>query len=345
MAEPRKHTEGLVYGVEDRPAQHITPITFVGGTGRSGTHVVAKFLGRHKRLTAIGVECRFHVEDRGFPGLLDGSVTKDEFLKRMRGFWWRGRMGGRDRGLFRFVPEDRFEEAVAKFDASFDPAAPEPACRELFLDLLWPRAIEKQASGLIEQSCDTIAAAPTLLRLFPEAKFVHVIRDGRDSSASRVSQTRGRVYPRTRMQGLRWYEKRMRRIEEGARHIPEDRLMQVSLEAILTPPRFEDARSVTRFIGVRFGRRMRRYFFAQMDHHNANTARWKQGISERRQRKIERRYVEVIESFEADGVSSAPIIRATYERRLEAAATPPLSQGEGAGDSAPALESGSVESG
>ncbi len=319
----RRHTEGLVYGVADRPAQHITPIIFVGGTGRSGTHVVAKFLGRHKRLTAIGVECRFHVEDKGFPGLLDGSVTKEQFLKRLRGFWWRGNINGRDRGMFRFVPEDRFEEAVAKFDAAFDPESPEAACRELFIDLLWPRAIEKQASGLIEQSCDTIAAAPTLLRLFPEARFVHVIRDGRDSSASRVSQTKGRVYPRTRMQGIRWYDKRMRRIEEGARHIPKDRLMQVSLEGILTPPRHDDAREVTRFVGVRFGRRMRRYFFAQMDHYNANTARWKQGLSERKHRKIEARYVEVIEGFERDGVSSAPIVRATYEKRLEAAPAPP----------------------
>ena len=119
------------------------------------------------------------------------------------------------------------------------------------------------------------------MRLFPEAKFVHVIRDGRDASASRVSQTRGRSYPRTRMQGLRWFEKRLRRIEEGARQIPEEKLLQVSLEDILRPPRHEEARAVARFVGVRFSRKMRRFFYGKMDLSQANAVRWKQGLSER----------------------------------------------------------------
>ncbi|MEJ7876971.1 MAG: sulfotransferase, partial [Solirubrobacterales bacterium] len=297
---------GSVYGIEDRPAQHITPITFVGGTGRSGTHIVARLLGRHKRLTAIGVECRFHVEDRGFPGLLDGSVTKEQFVARLRGFWWKGKLNGRERGLHKFIAPEHFESAVAEFERTFDPEAPEAACRTLFIDLLWKRAMEKGTSGIVEQSCDTIAAAPTLMRLFPEAKFVHVIRDGRDASASRVSQTRGRYYPRTRGQGLRWFEKRLRRIDDGARLIPDDKLMQVSLEDILMPPRHEEARAVTRFVGVRFGRRMRRFFYGQMDLSHANAVRWKQGLSMRRQQRIEDRYVEMIERLEADGVSSAP---------------------------------------
>ena len=311
---------GKVYGIEDRPGQHIAPITFVGGTGRSGTHVVARLLGRHGRLTSIGVECRFHVEDEGFPGLLSGEVTKKEFLERMRGFWWKGKLTGRERGMHKFIPNERYEAALAEFDSTFDPDAPDAACRKLFLDLLWTRAMEKGSSGLIEQSCDTIAAAPTLMRLFPEAKFIHVIRDGRDASASRVSQTRGRSYPRTRGQGLRWFEKRLRRIEEGARHIPDDKLMQVSLEDILRPPRHEEARAVARFVGVRFSRKMRRFFYGKMDLSQANAVRWKQGLSERRQKRIEKRYVEMLEGMERDGISSAPFLRATYEARLE---TPP----------------------
>jgi len=314
---------GKVYGIEDRPGQHITPVTFVGGTGRSGTHVVARLLGRHGRLTSIGVECRFHVEKEGFPGLLGGTVTKDEFLERMRGFWWKGKLTGRERGMHKFIPPERYKAALAEFDRTFDPDAPDAACRNLFLDLLWTRAMEKGSSGLIEQSCDTIAAAQVLMRLFPEAKFIHVIRDGRDASASRVSQTRGRNYPRTRGQGLRWFEKRLRRIEEGARLIPDEKLMQVSLEDILRPPRHEDARAVARFVGVRFSRKMRRFFYGQMDLSQANAVRWKRGLSKRRQKRIERRYVAMIESLERDGISSAPYLRATYEARLPVPPSPP----------------------
>src|SRR5690606_39515545 len=55
--------------------------------------------------------------------------------------------------------------------------------------LLMPHAHQRDRMAIVEQSCDTIAQAPTLVRLFPEARFVHVVRDGRDASASRVGQT------------------------------------------------------------------------------------------------------------------------------------------------------------
>ena len=306
------------YGIEDRPRDHIAPITFVGGTGRSGTHVVAKLLGRHKAVTTIGVECRFHTDSDGFPGLLDGSVSRDEFVTKLRGFWWRGKMSGRERGLFRFVPVDVFEASVTRFERDFDPDRPEAACRQLFLDLLWHRAADKGTSGLIEQSCDTVAQARTLMRLFPEAKFVHVVRDGRDASASRVSQTRGRVYPRTRKQGIEWFEKRIRNIDAGARHVPSEKLLQVSLEDVLTPPRHDAARQVANFVGVRFGKRMRRFFYGKMGHFEANTERWRKGLPKWRQRSIERRYVAMLERLEADGITSAPLLRAQYESRISA---------------------------
>jgi hypothetical protein len=305
------------YGYRDRPAKHVSPITFVGGTGRSGTHIVARFLGRHTRVAAIGVECRFHVEERGFPGLLDGSVSRDQFLKRLRGFWWRGRISGRDRGMFRFLPEDRFEAAASTFEESFDPQAPDAACRRLFLDLLWPYAAERKATGLVEQSCDTVAESATLLRLFPEAKFVHVVRDGRDASASRVSQTRGIVYPRTRNQGIQWFERRIRGIEEGARQIPEAQLLQVSLEELLSPERFDDVRALAEFVSAGFSGGMRRFFGRHMSAGKANTERWRVGISERRQESLDAQYRESLERLEADGVSSVPLLRRSYERLPE----------------------------
>jgi arsenate reductase (thioredoxin) len=314
-------SEQVEYSLADRPSERadlICPIIFVGGTGRSGTHVVARFLGRHRAITSIGVECRFHVDDDGFPGLIDGSTDLDAFLKKLRGFWWKGKMRGRDRGMYKFLDEERLEWAIARFESSYDQAEPEPACRQLFIDLLWPQVVKKGSSALVEQSCDTVAQAPLLLRLFPEAKFVHVVRDGRDASASRVSQTRGLVRPRTRHDGLRWFERRIRRIEDGARQIPGEKLFQVSLEEILTPPRHEAARAVVGFIGVRFGRRMRRYFYAKMDLWSANTERWREGISERKQRAIDERYEAMLDRLEADNVSSAPILRNVYERRIDA---------------------------
>src|SRR5919201_5864125 len=114
---------------DGRPVAKPPPVLFVGGTGRSGTHVLAKLLGKHSKMALVPIEVRFHVEERGFPGLLRGDVTKEQFLRRLRGFWWRGFQTRRMRGLYRFVPRARFERAVASFDSAFDDG-PEGACRE-----------------------------------------------------------------------------------------------------------------------------------------------------------------------------------------------------------------------
>src|SRR3954467_6217094 len=300
---------------EGRPVAKPPPVLFIGGTGRSGTHVVAKLLGKHSKMALVPVEVRFPVDQRGFPGLLSGAVTKRQFLRRLRGFWWRGFQTRRMRGLYRFVPEERFERAVDEFESTFDDD-PEGACRQLFYDLLVVRQERADADGLIEQSCDTVAQGATLAKLFPEAKFIHVLRDGRDASASRVGQTHGLVYPRTRRQGLEWWEARIRSVDAGARAIPRDRLLTVSLDELLLLGRHRGLRPICRFARIFPQRKMKRFFLRQMTPELAHSERWRAGLSDRRADALERRYEEIVAELEADGVVCAPLLRRTLDRSL-----------------------------
>ena len=201
---PAEAPSPVLGGGEIDRAPEVPGIVFIGGTGRSGTHVLAQLLSRHARFGLVPVEVRFHTDPEGFPGLLAGEVTPQQFVRRLRGFWWRGFQTSRMRGMYRFVDRERFEAAVGRFEADHGDDL-ERACRNLFFDLLWFRATEgekaEEGEALIEQSTDNIAAAPTLARLFGEARFIHVVRDGRDASASRVAQTRGLIRPRTGLRG------------------------------------------------------------------------------------------------------------------------------------------------
>ena len=308
---------------------------FVGGTGRSGTHVLAKLLTRHPRLAMIPIEVRFHVDEGGFPGLLSGRVSKEQFVRRLRGFWWKGFQTRRMRGLYRFVSEQRFEHAVTAFEAGFD-ADPEAACRRLFYDLLWVRVEEAGAEGLVEQSCDTIAQAPTLVRLFPEAKFIHVVRDGRDASASRVAQTRGLTYPRTRRQGLEWWQERIRRIDAGAGAIPPDRLLTVSLDELLLLGFRRGLKPICRFTGFYMHRRMKRFFHRRMNTQLAHAHRWRGGVGQRRAAELERLYEEILDRLEAERVPFAPLLRRTFERSRTPDANRPQPLAFVTGDERPA---------
>jgi hypothetical protein len=316
---PSKRTRRRARKRSGAPKQGLRkapPITFVGGTGRSGTHVVSRMLGRHGKLQLIPVECRFHVEERGYPGLLAGRTSKAAFMRRMRGFWWRGFQSGRMRGMHRFVPRERYDRALLEFDSLFE-IQPEKACRDLFWDLLWPFEDDEGVSGIVEQSCDSVAQAPTLLELFPTASFVHVVRDGRDASASRVGQTHGLIYPRTRAQGIEWWEERLRAMDAGARAVSDERLVEVSLDELLADPRFQ-LEEIFTVLGVSPGRKVRRFLRNRMSQEQANTERWRTGISARKRDRIDGLYREALDRLEDDGIRTVPLLRRTYERRAEA---------------------------
>lgn len=312
---PAQRPPPVLGGVEIERAPELAPITFVGGTGRSGTHVLAQLLSRNRRIALIPVEVRFHTDPEGFPGLLSGEVTLERFVRRMRGFWWRGFQRTRMRGMYRFIDRDRYRAALDRFQQSFA-GDEEAACRRLFYDLLWFRTEEREeGEAIVEQSTDTVAEAETLVRLFPEARFIHVVRDGRDASASRVAQTRGLVRPRTRAQGIEWWWERIDAIERGADAIPPDRLLTMSLDELLVVQGGRHAlRPMFRFLGGQVTRGARRYLRNHMSAEHANVQRWRRGLSARRAERIEGLYREALDRLESSGARSAPLLRRTFER-------------------------------
>jgi hypothetical protein len=216
------------------------------------------------------------------------------------------------RGMYRFVDRERFDAAVERFEAGHADDL-EGACRALFFDLLSFRAGEGR--GLIEQSTDSVAQAETLHRLFPEARFIHVVRDGRDASASRVAQTRGLIRPRTRAEGIAWWEQRVEAIEAGAATLPPERLLTMSLDELLLMPRARAAlRPLFRFLGVSPTKRTRRYFRNRMTLEEANTERWRRGVSAAKAERIEALYAEALDRLDAGGARCAPLLRHAFER-------------------------------
>lgn len=310
--------DAALAGVDDEVFEP-PPLLFVGGTGRSGTHVVSKILGSHSHFRKVPNEARFHTDPGGFPDVLAGRTGPDLFVWRLRRHWYRNFEPARRsfRGLHRYVPKRRLEAAIAAFERRFTDE-PEAACRQLFFDLLWPLATEDAKAGLIEQSCDVVAEAPTLSRLFPEARFIHVVRDGRDTAASRVGQARWLTYPRSMQQGLEWWEARIRRIDAGVRGVEPGTVYPVDLDELVGGERRRTYRLMRRFAGLRNEDAMLDYFQGRVKDRNAHLERWRSNVPSRRQAEIDATYLDILERMRADDVHCADLLIRTYERRSDA---------------------------
>jgi Sulfotransferase family len=308
-------------------SEGVQHLAFVGGTGRSGTHVLARLLGRHSRYRNVEIEVRFHCNPRGFPDLLAGNVSLAEFVHKLRRFWWhrikagepfpallpRLPLGREERGLYKVVPRERFDAATGRFEAAYanDPLL---ACRSLFGDLLAPLAEQAGKPGLVEMSSDNVAAGRTLVRIFPHAKLIHTVRDGRDAGASKVTKRQKRHHPRDGLQGIQWWEQRLRRIDAAVREIPEDRLLVISLDELAYGDREDAYRRLLDFLELGDEPEIRAYFEREVTAQNAHRDRWRDGLSPEAQEELRRFYAQTLERMAGDDVHCAPQLLRTYER-------------------------------
>ncbi len=304
------------------PLAGAPPLVFVGGTGRSGTHVIANLLARHPRYTSVPLESRFHAKPRGFPDLLSGEATLDQFRRKLRSYWWRrvsaGQpmpallpqlpMGRRVNGLYRIMPRRRLTTSLGRFEADFD-TDPDGACRQLFLDLLWPLTEENQKPGLVEMTTDNLMQAGTLGRLFPEARFILTVRDGRDAGASKVDRRQRSHHPTDVFTGVDWWLERMRRVERGLREIDPDRVLLVGLDSFVGEERESVYTSVIDFLAIPDKPKMRAFFNREMNPKKAHRHRWLDGISAADATALGRHYEQALVALESEDSRCAPLLR------------------------------------
>ena len=291
-------------------------LVFVGGTGRSGTHIVGRLLGEHAAFADVPIEARFHCNKRGMPDLLEGRVSLGGFIEKLRDFWWhRIRVDGQPRGLYSLMLRGAFDAALERFEASYR-ADPIVACRALYLDLLGPLAGEEGKPGLVEMSSHNVKEAQILRRLFPEAKLIHTVRDGRDAASSVTTKTWG---PDDVVHGIGWWADRLRSIdrgvsgtEDGARYeLPADRFHLVVLDDLIAGRREAVLSELCGFLGIEADEGVRAFFEGEISAENMHRGRWAESAGAVGRTRVQRRYRQTLRALEREGNHvAAPLIEA-----------------------------------
>jgi hypothetical protein len=285
---------------------------FVGGTGRSGTHAIGRLLGTHTHLQRCHSELRFHADPYGLPGLLREEVELDAYLANLRGMWWkRISARGLERGLFNRIPEETFSTGVSDFERTF-PGDPWGASAKLIRDLIDPQS--KKKPGWIELTKRNVEASPVLCKLLPDCKIIHMVRDGRDSAASVITQAWG---PDDLDEALAWWEARLTGAEAGSSQIPADRLLVIDFQDFVSEARAETYDRLMEFVGTgRIGRlrqtEMRKYFNEKIGGRAANVERWRNGLTDEKQAAFSEDYVKALERLIAINGPARPV----FERWL-----------------------------
>lgn len=244
----------------------LRPPIFVGGTGRSGTTVFARLLGTHPQIFSLRWESQFIVAKHGLIDVVDSGFEEAKvakFLELLRGRWYRrtlneGKPNEYVAGLAADVSEANLERIISDFESRVHRGGNGPdAARGLVAGLFEAPAAAAGAGRWCEKTPRNSLYMDRIAAMFPEARFINVLRDGRDVACSMVERGfwpigathdfpstnpfRGEV---TFAKAISYWVEMVRLAREVARALPAESYMEVRLEDLV----FEQEQTVRRVL-------------------------------------------------------------------------------------------------
>jgi len=216
----------------------MDPFIFVLGRGRSGTTLVRAILDSHPELS-IADESHFIVpmasERRRYE--TPEGIDTESFMEGIR-----HRLGRWE------LREDVVRGELAAAQPRHFPDAVRCVYRA------YAKVHGKSRYG--DKTPIHVIHIKTLAQLFPEARFVHVIRDGRDASLSYMDLTFG---PATLAEAAIYWRRFVRRGRRAGAALGPQRYLEVRYEDLVADPE-PVAFNLSNFCGLRFDPAMLTYF-------------------------------------------------------------------------------------
>jgi hypothetical protein len=262
----------------------------VGGTGRSGTTIVARVLGADPEAVMIPIEARFVVDPGGLCDLVAGKVRIDRFEQWMYGRWWyRERTDGTSRGVHSIVERDVLDDAIQQLRDELE--SDRRAAAKAFVHRLFdPVATRANAARWIEMTPPNVLRGNELVDIMGDStRLVHSMRDGRDVAASVANMGWG---PNDPFEALEWWFERMKLAHEGCSELGPTQLIVVQLEDLVARDREATLQRLARFAGSEPGR-LQRYLDRMVTADRAHIGRWTDAVEPSDRPRFDARYDEL----------------------------------------------------
>ena len=310
-------------------AQTITPV-FIGGSGRSGTTIALNLLKDHPQFHAsLPREIKFLTARDGILDLLNirplsleesakgirnnliiraqnlvkredvlKSKEGERFRKRLFGPWWSETgKAGKPRGLVQAIDLKVLEDAYQQLLTEFSQNGP-AASRDFFYTLATAQVKKPAAHSFGDSTPVNMMHAARLYKLFPEAKFVNVVRDGRDVALSVAKEKWG---PNDPYEALSWWSNRVLKSARALAQIPQERRFEMRLEDLVTISREATFNSYMKFLRLPEDVAVRKYFSEEVSPDRLHQGRWKSEVEN--PNKFNSKYMKILAKLDREGVA------------------------------------------
>jgi hypothetical protein len=303
-------------------AENFKPL-FVGGSGRSGTTIAINLLNNHSQIhSSLPREIKYLTSrfglidlvygrpiglEEGLAGIRNNFIARAMplagkskfglFQKYMQGPWW-SEVGkkGKPRGLVQGISKRSLDQAVEVFVSNFK-SQPVTASQNLFYELSSQQIKSPGVKYFADSTPVNMMQAKYLYQLFPNARFLNMVRDGRDVAYSVAAEKWG---PNDPYKALDWWANRVLKAEQALAEVPENQRITVRLEELVLREREASLKLILNFLGVDPEEKLVSFFNQEMVQDKLHQGSWKKELTN--SAKFEKKYLEILVRLKDQGV-------------------------------------------
>jgi hypothetical protein len=246
---------------------------FIGGTGRSGTTILLEYLGKSNLVYASDpIELRILTEQYG---LLDLYKTKDinSFLFYLEDSW----LNPTDKttGIYSNINVENIKQMTNKLINTFmqnNKLAIDVFYKDLFLN---QKTFNKNSLYLGDSTPSNIRYSDNIFQIWKDAKFINMIRDGRDTAYSifQMKNFWNLEKRNNELDALDWWYNRVIDSFESLSKIPETCYLNIRLEDFVSKD--AEKKKVLSFLSINEDQEMLTFFNNQISEDNVDFGKWK----------------------------------------------------------------------
>lgn len=296
---------------------------FSGGSGRSGTTIIVNLFKHHpeihsslpreiKYLTSryglldlnFGRSLRVEEDFRGRKNniaarllTLQGQKRKEQFLMNLETRWW-SEEGKREkpRGLVQGITSEQMQLLIQEFKVNVQSDLLK-ASQDLYFELSKAQIKKQDARYFIDSTPVNCMHSHTIVKLLPDARFINMIRDGRDVALSVSKEKWG---PNDAYSALQWWGNRVLVAHQSLSQIPTDQRVDIRLEELIQFDRQGQYEKILTFLGVSDSTPMREFFDQEMLPEHMSQGSWREQVKD--PISFDRQYDKILSRLAQDGI-------------------------------------------